>query len=217
MDVTCEGPQQHDALIAALRAGDDKAFLELVDRYHSLMVRVARSFVGTEAVAEEVAQEAWIGVLASIARFEGRSSLKWWILRILTNCAKTRGRTEKRSIPWSALAASHDDDTPAVDPERFLEDDHSRWPGGWAAPPAPWGDEILLSSETLKLIEQAIQRLPDGQRQVIWMRDVEGLDAEQVCDMLGVSEANQRVLLHRARSRVRSDLESYVHDGAPSA
>ncbi|HEY5955747.1 MAG TPA: RNA polymerase sigma factor, partial [Polyangiaceae bacterium] len=195
----------------------EKAFLELVDRYHALMVRVARSVVGTNAVAEEVVQEAWIGVISGISRFEGRSSLKWWILRIVTNCAKTRSKNERRFVSWSAVAEAADDGDPAVNPERFLGDDHPRWPGGWASPPAQWGDEILVSTETLRLVERAISRLPPGQRQVIWMRDVEGLDAQQVCDLLGLTEANQRVLLHRARSRVRNELESYLQSEALSS
>lgn len=204
--------QEHNEdFVAALRAGDERAFLSLVEKYHPTMVRVARGFVGTEAVAEEVVQDAWMGVISGIRSFEGRSSLKWWILCILTNCAKTRGRKERRSVPFSSFVADGDD--PAVAPDRFLDDSQPRWAGGWAAPPQVWGEERLMSDETLNLVERAIHRLPDGQREVILLRDVEGLDSNQVCALLGLTEANQRVLLHRARSRVRAALESYMATG----
>jgi RNA polymerase sigma-70 factor, ECF subfamily len=213
MDAPSEQDPHMDQ-IALLRAGDEKAFLSLVEQYHPTMVRVARSLVGSAAIAEEVVQEAWMGVLSGIGAFEGRSTLKWWILRILTNCAKSRAHKERRFVPWSAVSANADPDECAVDPDRFLDDSHPRWAGGWARPPEAWSEELLLSDEMLEMVAHAIERLPDGQRQVIQLRDVEELDAQQVCDLLGVSEINQRVLLHRARSRVRAALESYMTTGA---
>jgi RNA polymerase sigma-70 factor (ECF subfamily) len=201
-----------DALAAeALRRGDEAAFAALVERYGGLMLRVALSHVRTRAVAEEVVQETWLGVLCGLDGFEGRSSLKTWIFRILTNRAKTRGEREARCTPFSALAAPDDDR--AVDPDRFLPADHAQWPGHWASPPADWRtipDERLLARETLEHLRGAIERLPARQQEVLVLRDVEGWDPEEVCDALDLSEGNQRVLLHRARARVRNDLEQYL-------
>jgi len=196
-------------LVDALRAGNESAFTRLVQEYGPGMLRVARMFVSSRAVAEEVVQEAWVGVLNGIARFEGRSSLKTWIFRILTNTAKTRAVREGRSVPFSALAAE-DDDGGAVDPDRFLGDD-SRFPGHWAAPPRRWEPERrLLSSETRDLIEREIAKLPPNQAIVVTMRDVEGFDADEVRNALDISETNQRVLLHRGRSKLRRALEEYL-------
>jgi RNA polymerase sigma-70 factor (ECF subfamily) len=168
-------------------------------------------FVSSRAVAEEVVQEAWLGVLNGIGRFEGRSSLKTWIFRILTNTAKTRALRERRSIPFSSLTAEGDEGT-AVDPDRFLGDD-SRFPGHWALPPQRWEaqpERSLLSSETLRVIEREIAKLPPSQAIVVTMRDVDGFDAEEVRNTLDISETNQRVLLHRARSKLRRALEEYL-------
>lgn len=178
--------------------------MELVERYHASFLRVAQMYVSTPSVAEEVAQEAWLGILAGIERFEKRSSLKTWMFRILTNIAKTRGVREKRSIPFSSLQPEGDE--PAVDPERFAG-------GAWAQAPSQWGEnpeERLLGAETQRLILQAIEKLPPAQRAVITMRDVAGLSAEEACSALDVSETNQRVLLHRARSKVRAAIESHL-------
>jgi RNA polymerase sigma-70 factor (ECF subfamily) len=194
-------------LIARLRAGDEDAFMELVDRYGPLMLRIAQSYVRSRAVAEDVVQEAWLGVLNGIDRFEGRSSLKTWILRILTNQARTRGAREGRSVPLSALDA---DGEAAVDPDRFFGTDHARIPGGWAVPPEPWPEDALLAEETLDQVRAAIAQLPPRQQEVIVLRDVEGWDAAEVSDALGLTDGNQRVLLHRARSKVRGDLERYL-------
>jgi RNA polymerase sigma-70 factor, ECF subfamily len=194
-------------LIARLRAGDEAAFMALVERYGPLMLRIALSHVRSRAVAEEVVQEAWLGVLTGLDRFEGRSSLKTWILRILTNQARTRGEREGRSVPLSSL---EDDGGPAVDPERFFGPDHPRYPGGWQAPPHAWPEEQLLAAETLAKVREAIARLPARQQEVILLRDVEGWDAEEVRDALGLSGGNERVLLHRARSKVRGELERYL-------
>jgi RNA polymerase sigma-70 factor (ECF subfamily) len=191
-------------LVEALRRGDEDAFAALVDRYSRPMLRLAAAYVRSPAVAEEVVQEAWLGVVAGIDRFEGRSSLKTWIFRILTNVAQTRGAREARSVPFSSLEREGEDD-PAVDPDRFADD------GFWASPPRPWDmpDERLLSKETRGRVAQAIEALPPMQRAVISLRDVEGWSSEEVRNVLELSETNQRVLLHRARSRVRSELERY--------
>lgn len=203
-----------ELLLRALRAGNEDAFVSLIEQYHPLLIRVARTFVPSDAVAEEVAQETWMAVLAGIHSFEGRSSLKWWILRILTNRAKTRGQKERRCVPWSSLSTAGDDkESSAVDPDRFFNESHPLWSGGWRAPPEPFDDAELLSNETLRLVAAEIERLPEGQRQVIWLREVEGLDADEVCALLNLSEANQRVLLHRARSRVRAALEARLTPG----
>jgi RNA polymerase sigma-70 factor, ECF subfamily len=197
------------SVVEALRAGDESAFRSLVREYGPSMLRVARMYVGSRAVAEEVVQEAWVAVLNGIGRFEGRSSLKTWIFRILTNIAKTRGQREGRSIPFSSLAPDGGGE-PSVDPDRFLGDD-SRFPGHWASPPRSFGPEDrLLSDETMAVVEAAIAELPPTQAIVISMRDVEGWSAEEACNALDISETNQRVLLHRARSKVRQALEDYL-------
>jgi RNA polymerase sigma-70 factor, ECF subfamily len=196
------------SVVAALRAGDEETFRRLVKEHGPSMLRVARMYVGSRAVAEEVVQEAWLAVLNGIGAFEGRSSLKTWIFRILTNIAKTRGQREGRSIPFSAVVG--DESEPAVDPDRFLGEE-SRFPGHWAAPPRSWGPEDrLLATETMAVVEDAIAALPPSQAIVITMRDVEGFDAEEARNALDISETNQRVLLHRARSKVRQALEDYL-------
>jgi RNA polymerase sigma-70 factor (ECF subfamily) len=202
-------------LLERLRAGDEDAFMTLVDKYGPLMLRIALSHVRTRAVAEEVVQEAWLGVLQGLDRFEGRSSLKTWILRIVANRARTRGEREARSIPMSSLGGGRGDlseDEPAVDPERFLPGDHPMYPGGWAIPPHSWArmpEERLLASETLQQVRAAIAKLPPRQQEVIVLRDVEGWDPEEVAAALDLTAGNQRVLLHRARSKVRNELEHY--------
>jgi RNA polymerase sigma-70 factor (ECF subfamily) len=205
---------EDEELVRALRAGDEAAFIALVRRHNALMLRVALGYVRTEAVAEEVVQETWCAVLTGIDRFEGRAALKTWIMRILTNRAKTRGQREARSVPFSAIANA-DDGGPAVDPDRFLPADHPRYPGHWAAAPTAWSqlpDERLLAAETRDRIRAAIATLPARQQIVISLRDVEGWSPEQVCDLMDLSEGNQRVLLHRARSHVRAALERYFSD-----
>lgn len=198
-------PSAEERELAALRAGDEGAFLSLVNRHGGAMLRVAMVYVRSRAVAEEVVQEAWLGVLKGLHAFEGRSSLKSWIFSILVNCAKTRGARELRSIPMSALEAGAED-APAVSPDRF-RDAEDPYPGHWAEPPEPWPDERVASSELVALVGEALGTLPDAQRLVMTMRDVEGLDSSEVCEALGVSDGNQRVLLHRARSKVRAFVE----------
>ena len=204
-----------DELLDALRDGDEGAYVALVRRYGGLMQRVALGYVRTPAVAEEVVQETWCAVLTGLDRFEGRASLKTWLFRILTNRAKTRGQREARTVPFSSLAGEDDLAGPAVDPDRFLPADHPQWPGHWASGPAPWSavpDERLLAGEVRTRIRQAIDTLPRRQQVVIALRDIDGWSPEEVCDVLGVSEGNQRVLLHRARSAVRAQLERYFAD-----
>ena len=174
------------------------------------MLRVARIYVSSRTVAEEVIQETWVGVLRGIDRFEGRSSLRTWVFRILVNTAKTRAQREGRVLPFSALQDPARVPEPAVEPERFLPEDHARFPGHWAVPPRELPEERLLASETRERIAQAIDELPATQRAVISLRDVEGWSAEEVRNALDLSEVNQRVLLHRARARVRRALEDYL-------
>jgi len=200
-------PASEDAaVVAALRSGDEAAFTRLVETYHPVMVRLATAYVPSYAVAEEVAQEAWLGVLNGLDRFEGRSSLKTWIFRILTNIAKTRGAREQRSQPFSSVFDDLGDDEATVDPDRFAREGH------WLLAPSGWGDspeEKLESAECQSLIHATIESLPPNQREVIRLRDVQGWTSEEVCNALEVSETNQRVLLHRARARVRKALEEY--------
>jgi RNA polymerase sigma-70 factor, ECF subfamily len=180
------------------------------------MLRVAMMYVSSRAVAEEVVQEAWLGVFAGLDRFEGRSSLKTWVFRILANTAKTRGEREGRSVPFSSLGGGEGDDEPAVDADRFLASDH-RWAGHWSSTPRNPDDlpeERLLADEARVRIAAAIEALPENQRAVITLRDVDGFDSGDACEILGVSEANQRVLLHRARAKVRAALEAYIDEEA---
>jgi RNA polymerase sigma-70 factor (ECF subfamily) len=201
-------------LLEALRAGDEDAFAELVREYHPSLVRVARIYVPTQAAAEEVAAETWLAVLNGLDRFEGRSSLRTWIFRILTNIAKTRAVRDGRTLPFSALQDPARVPEAAVEADRFLDPEHPRWPGHWAARPDPWPEDALLAGETREVIAEAIEALPATQRAVITLRDVQGWTSEEVRNALDLSETNQRVLLHRARSKVRAALESYL-DGKP--
>ena len=200
-------------LIAALRRGDEDAFTALVRQHHGALLRYAGVFVKDRAVAEEVVQETWLGVIRGIGMFEGRSSVKTWIFTILANRARTRGEREARSVPFSALLAREmEDDEPAVDPDRFLPADHPQWPHHWAAAPQPWNapEERLLAAETRAVVDRAIAALPPVQREVITLRDVVGMEAEEVCRMMDLTDGNQRVLLHRARSRVRRALDGHL-------
>ena len=195
-------------LVEGLRAGDEAAFAAVMRMYGRGMLRVAEMYVSSRAIAEDVVQEAWVGVLRGIGRFEGRSSLKTWLYRIVANTAKTRGVRESRSVPFSSLGDGGDEAT--VDPDRFLGSGE-RFPGHWAVPPQAWAPEgRLLADETLDVVERAIEKLPPAQRAVITMRDVQGFTSEEVCNALDLTETNQRVLLHRARAKVRGALEEYM-------
>ena len=201
-------------LIAALRAGEEPAFVLLVERYQAGMVRIAQMFVRDAAVAEEVVQEAWLAVLRGLTRFEARSSLKQWISTILINRAKTRATRERRSIPFSALSdkAGLEPFEPSVEPERFRPEDIA-WAGGWFSFPQGWDatpDERFLSKEAQTAIRACVDALPGSQRQVVVLRDVHGMTAEETCSLLQISEVNQRVLLHRGRSKVRRAIEQYL-------
>jgi RNA polymerase sigma-70 factor (ECF subfamily) len=205
-----QGDPEDAALVAALRRGDEVAFMTLVERYHGSLVRLASVYVQDRTAAEDVAQETWLGVLQGIARFEGRSSLRTWIFRILVNRAKTRGARERRSVPFSALGGEDDEESgPTVEPERFRADGH------WASPPQAWElapEDRVLASEVRGVVAAAVAGLPTRQRTVITLRDVEGWSAEDVRATLDLSEGNQRVLLHRARAKVRRELERYLDD-----
>jgi len=207
-----ESSAEDRRIVAALREGDERTFVELVDRLGPSMLRVALLFVRTRAVAEEVVQDAWLGVLSGIGRFEGRSSLKTWIFRILTNTAKTRSEREGRSVPFSSLAGDDDEaGGPTVDADRFQADDH-RWANHWTSSPRRFDalpESKLLSAETMGIVQRAVQLLPEAQRVVLTMRDIAGFGSEEVCEALGLTEVNQRVLLHRARAKVRAALEGY--------
>jgi RNA polymerase sigma-70 factor (ECF subfamily) len=200
-------------LVNSLQAGEEAAFTVLVERYHGALVRLALSYVHEHAVAEEVAQDTWVAVLQGIGRFEQRSSFQTWLFTILANRAKTRRQREARSVPMSSLASADARDQASVDPRRFRPPDAPQWPGGWADPPRSWGanpQERLLAAETRRLILDTIGGLRGLQRAVITLRDIEGLSAEEVCSVLELSDAYQRVLLHRARSKVRQSLEDYM-------
>jgi RNA polymerase sigma-70 factor (ECF subfamily) len=184
-------------LVRRLQAGDESAFVEVVTRFHQPLLRAARRYVGSDAVAEEVVQDTWVGVIRGIERFEGRSSLATWLFRILANRARTTGVKEHRSTPFDLT------DEASAPPELFTSE------GAWVDPPQPWTDAVddrLVAEQLLPHVKDCLAGLPESQRVVVTMRDVEGLDSEEVCDVLGVSSGNQRVLLHRGRARVRACL-----------
>jgi RNA polymerase sigma-70 factor, ECF subfamily len=195
-------------LLERARDGDEDAFAALVRRHSPSLLRVAQMYVPSRAVAEEVVQETWLGVLRGLEKFEGRSSFRTWLFRILVNRAKTRGVRERRTVPFAALAAeASDDDEPAVDPTRFAEE------GFWGAPPRRWDEDpeaALRSKEALEITREAIDKLPEMQRKVITLRDIEGFPSDEVRNVLDISETNQRVLLHRARAKVRQALENWM-------
>ncbi len=213
LDGTAPIATEHD-LITALRAGDEAAFVALVKRLHPALVRLALTYVHDHAVAEEVAQDTWIGVLKGLARFEGRATLKTWIFQILINRARTRAGREGRTIPFSAaFDSASEPDEPAVPADRFMAyDTPEARAGWWASPPASWGaspEQRVLAQETRTYVAEAIATLLPSQREVITLRDVTGCTSEEVSDLLRISAVNQRVLLHRARSKVRLALERY--------
>ncbi|HEX5949557.1 MAG TPA: sigma-70 family RNA polymerase sigma factor [Actinomycetota bacterium] len=202
------------AIVERLRAGDETAFMMLVEQHQAGMLRIARMYVSSRAVAEEVVQEAWLGIVKGLERFEGRSSLRTWMYRIVANIAKTRARAEGRSVPFSSLAGD-EERASAIDASWF-QDETGRYPEHWGAPPSPWKaipEERLVGHETLERIGRAIDSLPPTQAEVIRLRDVLGWTSEEVRNALDLSETNQRVLLHRARSRVRRELHDYLTGG----
>ena len=207
-------PYADDAvLVSALRNGDEAAFGWLLDRYDRSLRRLAMSYVQSRAVADEVVQETWMGVINGIARFEGRSSLKTWVFRILVNIARSRGVREHRSIPFAAASRALEEAAePAIDPDRFLSAPADDPAGHWVSFPLAWEHEPedrLEAGETRAVVRAAISTLPPAQQEVVTLRDIEGWTSAEVCDALNISETNQRVLLHRARSKVRRALEEY--------
>lgn len=205
------GLPDDQALVEALQRGEESAFVALVEAYQGLLIRLAMPYVAHRAMAEDVVQETWLGVLRGLDRFEARSSLKTWICRILVNRARTRAQRDGRLVPFSSfVAADREADEPAVDPSRFHTSGHQT--GHWMSMVQSWDDlpeESLLSDETRERVQAAIDSLPANQRTVITLRDIEGWQSPEVCAALEISEANQRVLLHRARGKVRQALESY--------
>jgi RNA polymerase sigma-70 factor, ECF subfamily len=200
-------PADESALVERLRAGDRAAFADLIDRHGGSLLRLARSFLKNEASAEEVVQDTWLASLDGLDGFQARSSLRTWLLAILANKARNRAVREARSVPWSALDPDGEDG-PAMDPELFQADGH------WKEAPGHWTEEnperLAQGAETRSAIEAAIASLPRLQRSVITLRDVEGLEAEEICRLLAITLTNQRVLLHRARTRVRQALETHL-------
>lgn len=206
-------PADDQALVERARAGDEDAFAALVRRYTPMLMRLARMYVPTDALAEDVVQETWVAVLRGLDRFEGRSAFKTWLFRILVNRAKTRGVREHRTIPFASVGGGDgvegdsEGEGPTVDPSRFTS------AGAWTSAPADWHDDpeaALESEEALRIAREAIAELPERQRIVITLRDLEGLSSDEVRNVLDVSETNQRVLLHRARTKVRKALEDWI-------
>lgn len=207
-----DGAERDEAdLVARLRAGDEDAFRALVEDLHPALRRVARNHVPSDAVADEVVQETWLGVLAGLDRFEGRSSVKTWVFRILVNRAKTRGERERRTVPFaSAFDPAAEGDVPLVDPGRFEPCDHPLIPVHWASPPTAWRgspEGRAVAGETRAALTEALEALPPSQREVVTLRDVHGWSSAEVCNALGITETNQRVLLHRGRTRMRQALD----------
>ncbi len=200
------------ALLERLRTGDREAFSLLVERHGGAMLRLAQGIVRNTATAEELVQETWMAALEALDGFEGRSSLRTWLFHIVANKARTRVVKEGRSVPFSSLGAGAEGDEPAVGPSRFAKD------GMWKEPPGLWSEEnperLAQSAQALRAIQQAIAALPEAQRAVITLRDIDGVEPEEICNLLGLTLSNQRVLLHRARARVRTALESLL-SGAP--
>ncbi len=206
------GTVDETALIAALQRGDERVFAQLVDQHTPAMLRVARSYLPSHEIAEEVVQETWIALITGIARFEGRSSLRTWLFAVMINIAKARGVRERRDSDAAVAAFTGG----TVDPARFRAAG-DQWPGHWkddqapsAFPDTPEGS--VLSGEFVAIARAELDKLPDRQRIVVTLRDMLGFDAREVCDLLDISAANQRVLLHRGRAAVRQALETYLRE-----
>lgn len=203
-------PEERE-LIASLLKGDEQVFAALVDQHHPTMLRVARAYVPARGVAEEVVQETWLAILRGLPKFQGRSSLKTWMFRILTNRAKTRAKREGRTVPMSAMGPLDEDGEPAVRPDRFTDQGH------WSSPPREWRtspEQLVVNAEVREQIVAAIATLPERQRLVVTLRDLKGWTSQEVCNVLEISHTNQRVLLHRARSKVRAVVERYLDGGS---
>jgi RNA polymerase sigma-70 factor (ECF subfamily) len=196
-------------VIDALMVGDEATFRSLVEYYQPRLVRLAQIYVHDRTLAEDVTQEAWLGMLTGLNRFAGHSSLKTWLFGILINCARASRRRESHTIPFSMFDDPEVDVPPSVAPERFHPAGH-RWQGHWATPPEEWPEEHLMKVETRRQVEQAVLRLPPNQRVVVTLRDLDGWTATEVCDVLGLTAVNQRVLLHRARTRLRQEIDAYI-------
>jgi RNA polymerase sigma-70 factor (ECF subfamily) len=213
------GSESQTELLARLRAGDEAVFAELVDGWSPALLRVALLYVSTRASAEEMVQETWLAVITQLDRFEGRSSVKTWVFRILENLARTRGAREARSVPWSTAFPEPREPAegrPTVDPRRFRGPE-DRWPGGWtvAGRPAPWQpppEDAAVAAELRAHLGEALAALPERQRTVVELRDVHGLSSDEVCERLDLTAANQRVLLHRGRARLRAQLEDVYRE-----
>jgi RNA polymerase sigma-70 factor, ECF subfamily len=211
--MTVDAAAEDHQLIVRLREGDESAFAQLVERYHPALLRLARLYVRDAGVAEDVVQDTWLGLLHGLHRFEGRASLKTWLFRILVNRARTRAVREMRVVSFSRLARGETEAfEPAVDPARFRPADDPRWPGHWLLPPSAddLPEERLLAGELTERVRAAVDGLPPAQREVVTLRDIQGWTSDEVCQLLELSEANQRVLLHRGRSKVRLALEDYL-------
>ncbi len=199
------------ALVAALRRGDESAFADVVERFHPTLRRVARGYVRTDEAASDVVQETWIAVLRGLDRFEGRSALRTWVVSILMNVARSHAVKEARTVPFASLSPDDADGTP-FDADRFQGPDGAD-PGHWSTPPRSWVEDpetALLAGETRDVVGRAVAALPQSQRAVITLRDVDGWTSSEVCAALGLSEGNQRVLLHRARAKVRRALDAHL-------
>ena len=216
-DGSCAGTEgarrTESTLVERLRVGDEVAFIRLLEQHGGTLRRIARLYA-TDAVADEIVQETWIAVLRGIDGFEGRASLRTWLVRILINIARTHGAREHRHVPFSAFVAPGDSDEVAVEPDRFQGPD-GRFPGGWVSFPERWDEQPetrFMSTEGVSVAHRAIAALPPAQREVVTLRDVEGWTSDEVAEALAISPGNQRVLLHRARSRVRTALEAAVRE-----
>lgn len=199
-------------LLARLRQGDEKAFDELVTRHHSALIRTAMGYVADREMAEEVVQDTWMAVIEGLGRFEGRSSLRTWIFGIMIHKAKDRGVREKRHTTFSSFESADDDSDETIDPSRFHQS--GEWAGHWAFPPQPWDDrtpeKLLASEQAVNAMNRAIEKLPRTLKEVLILRDVEGVEAKEACEMLKITETNLYVRLHRARERVRRAVETYL-------